>query len=455
MRLIGYTRVSRVAGREGESFIAVPVQRERIEKQAAAQGHVVVAWQGDLDQTGARIDRPAFEAALRAVESGEADGIAVARLDRFARSVAGAAKALDRLEAAGGVLISVDLGMDTSTSAGKLMRNVLMALAEFELDRIKENWQATTVNAIGRGVPVSRPPLGYLRREDGRFEPDLVAAPAVRELFVRRAAGASWTTLARFLDEKLPREDGKRWTRQTISGFVGRRTYLGEARQGEVVNVDAHPPLVTKREWDLAQATPSTGSRGRDGGALLAGIIRCGSCGHTLTRASDGARGYSNYVCRKRHSDGLCASPAKLSVDRADRFIEQLFLEQLDQEPLGAVGEPAGGTLDAALTALNAAELELNEYRDANLISVVGKDAYIAGLASRQAALDAARQAVTDANVTAGPAPGIADLGAVWPELTVAERRHLLASVIDRVVVAKAETRKRTPVGERVSVVWH
>src|SRR6478752_5188709 len=101
MRLIGYTRVSRVAGREGESFISVDVQRERIERQAAAQGHTVVDWQDDQDQTGARIDR-------------------------FARSVAGAAKALDRLESADGVLVSADLGMDTSTSGGKMMRNVLM-----------------------------------------------------------------------------------------------------------------------------------------------------------------------------------------------------------------------------------------------------------------------------------------------------------------------------------------
>lgn len=453
MRLIGYTRVSRVAGREGDSFISVDVQRERIQQHAAAQGHVIVDWQSDLDQTGARMDRPAFEAAVVAVERGEAEGIAVARLDRFARSVAGAAKTLERLEAAGGVLLSNDLGMDTSTGAGKMMRTVLMALAEFELDRIRENWQSTTKNALARGVSVSRPPVGYLRREDGRFEPDPVAAPVVREVFVRRAAGASWTTLAKFLDEKLPRENGG-WTRQTINSIVGRRTYLGEARQGDVVNLDAHPPIVTKREWDLAQAAPATGSRARDGGALLAGIIRCESCGHTLTRASDGARGYSNYVCRKRHSDGTCVSPAKVSVSRADVFVEQAFLDLLDREPLGAIGEPAGGTLDAALSTLDAAEREIDTYRDINLVSVIGKDAYVAGLASRQRTLDDARQAVTAANTASGPMHKSLELGVAWPELSVPERRQLLASVIDRVVVTRAASSKRTPVGERVSVVW-
>jgi len=44
VKLIGYVRVSRVAGREGERFISPDVQRERIEKQAAAGGHTLVDW---------------------------------------------------------------------------------------------------------------------------------------------------------------------------------------------------------------------------------------------------------------------------------------------------------------------------------------------------------------------------------------------------------------------------
>src|SRR5687767_6207399 len=121
MRLIAYIRVSRVAGREGETFISPDVQRETIARHIKGGGHEFVGEQIDLDQSGGKIDRPGFERALAAVEAGEADGIAVAKLDRFARSVAGAAKALDRLEAAGGSLVAVDLGIDTSTAAGRLM----------------------------------------------------------------------------------------------------------------------------------------------------------------------------------------------------------------------------------------------------------------------------------------------------------------------------------------------
>src|SRR6478609_7647989 len=133
MRFIGYVRVSRVAGREGDSFISPTVQREKIEQYLASQNHTLVDWFEDLDQPGSKYERPAFQRALEAVEAGEADGIAVAAIDRFARSVADAAIALRRLEDAGGALVSVKDSLDTTSSVGKFARTMMLALAELEL----------------------------------------------------------------------------------------------------------------------------------------------------------------------------------------------------------------------------------------------------------------------------------------------------------------------------------
>src|SRR5215210_1288508 len=184
MKLIGYIRVSRVAGREGDSFISPDVQLETIKRHAKGAGHQLADVLKDLDQPGSRDDRPEFQRALAAVERGEAEGIIVAKLDRFARSVAGASRALERLEAVGGTLVAVDLGLDTSTPGGRLMRSVLTALAEFELDRIRESWAHARDRAIARGVHISKiPPVGYVRGDDGRLQLDPVAAPIIREVF--------------------------------------------------------------------------------------------------------------------------------------------------------------------------------------------------------------------------------------------------------------------------------
>src|SRR5262249_59341367 len=122
------------------SFISPAVQRERVEKFAAAHDHTVVEWFEDLDQPGSRYERPGFQAALASVEEGRADGIAVAALDRFARSVPDAAVALRRLEAAGGTLVSVRDSLDTSTPIGRFAPAMMLALAEPEVGRIRESW---------------------------------------------------------------------------------------------------------------------------------------------------------------------------------------------------------------------------------------------------------------------------------------------------------------------------
>lgn len=82
----GYIRVSKVAGREGESFIAPEVQRKKIHAWAELHDVEIVAWWEELDQSGKKRDRPMLQQALTRCEAGETGGIIVARLDRFARS---------------------------------------------------------------------------------------------------------------------------------------------------------------------------------------------------------------------------------------------------------------------------------------------------------------------------------------------------------------------------------
>src|SRR5439155_15952110 len=82
-RLDGYVRVSRVAGREGDSFISPEVQREKIEACAKLHDAQIIEWHEELDESGAKRNRPKFQEALGRCERGETDGIVVAKLDRF------------------------------------------------------------------------------------------------------------------------------------------------------------------------------------------------------------------------------------------------------------------------------------------------------------------------------------------------------------------------------------
>ena len=86
MRLDGYIRVSQVAGREGERFTSPDLQREQIELWARLHGVELGEIFEELDQSGARADRPLLMRALARVEEGRSQGLIVAKLDRFGRN---------------------------------------------------------------------------------------------------------------------------------------------------------------------------------------------------------------------------------------------------------------------------------------------------------------------------------------------------------------------------------
>lgn len=451
MRLIGYIRVSRVGGRAGDSFISPQQQRDRIEAHARAHSHTVIDWREDLDVSGAKMERIGLEEAITAIEVGAADGLAVAKLDRFARSVSGAAKTLARIEAAGGVLVAIDLGMDTSTSAGKLMRNVLMALAEFDLDRIRESWDDAQTRAVRRGVHISaRVPFGYRKGDDGRLTPDPETAPIVLDVFrMRGDDGRSWREIAAFLNERAPRDTGG-WPIQTVASIVSNSTYLGVARSGDRINPEAHEPLVDRPLFDRAQVGEPKPLIFK-GGSLLAPILRCAGCSYLMSLKRDGRRAQPYYRCRRNHAAGDCTAPAIIDQPRIDDYVSGRFLDRmatirLSDSDLTVDVERAAATLEQA-------EAELVAYRDANLVSVLGPAVYREGLEQRARIVDDAREQLAGVRRTSGGARGYATVAEEWPNLMLAERRELLAAAIDAVFVKRGHLRD-SPMEERVRILW-
>jgi DNA invertase Pin-like site-specific DNA recombinase len=105
--------------------------------------------------SGVRHDRPVLAKALAALEKG--DTLACYKLDRIGRSLVHVTKLLSELEERGVHFRTVEDGLSTQGSTGKLVLHVLGAVAQFERDLILERTRAGLAAARKRGTRLGPP----------------------------------------------------------------------------------------------------------------------------------------------------------------------------------------------------------------------------------------------------------------------------------------------------------
>lgn len=441
-RFVGYIRVSDTRGRSGDSFISPDVQRDRIAGWAKLRGVEIVEFFTDLDVSGGVLSRPGLDEAMRLIESGHANGIVVAKLDRFSRAgVADALKLIESIEELGGQVASVEEGVDPTTPFGEFARVIFLALARMQRQQITENWKVAQARAVARGIHIaSVAPTGYEKGEDGRLVVSEYA-PVIAEVFRRKAAGASWRELSDLMIERgvVSPYGLTGWTTRAVQGITANRVYLGEARSGEFSNPDAHEPIIDRATWEAAQARKSDSiPKGRDPeGTLLAGLIRCGGCRYvmkpdkmTLASGPNAGERVRIYRCRGHHASGVCQQRSSVMGRVIEPFVVAAFFEAYDRT-LAQVA--SGDDLHAAEVALAEAEAELNAYLgNADLVSIVGRERFNEGAQARIVAVDAAASELRGLRPTSD---AVVDIRAEWEDASTSHRRKLLSGAIDAVVV--------------------
>lgn len=89
--------------------------------------------------TGTKSHRPELDKLLASIHSG--DTLKVTKLDRIARSATQGIELIQTLLDKGIIVHVLNMGMMDNTPTGKLVRNVMLAFAEFERDMIVERTQ--------------------------------------------------------------------------------------------------------------------------------------------------------------------------------------------------------------------------------------------------------------------------------------------------------------------------
>jgi len=149
-RVIIYMRVS--TDEQGRSGLGLAAQRRTCRAYVTYKEDWRVVAEYTDEKSGRSLNgRHELARALAAMDQGEADVLLVAKLDRLSRSVVDFGTILQRSKHHGWALAVNDFQLDTTTANGKLVANMLMALAEWERDQVSERTKAALAS-IPRGT---------------------------------------------------------------------------------------------------------------------------------------------------------------------------------------------------------------------------------------------------------------------------------------------------------------
>jgi len=137
----------------------VDMQLHELRQYVARSGWTVFEEFIDQNATGGNTKRPAFQAMLAAARQIKFQILLVWKLDRLSRSLKDLIITLDELGSLGIDFVSYDNRLDTSTPTGKLVFQIVGAVAEFEKDIIRERVVAGLATARQKGKRLGRPPL--------------------------------------------------------------------------------------------------------------------------------------------------------------------------------------------------------------------------------------------------------------------------------------------------------
>ena len=308
-----YCRVSSDE-RLDQEFNSIDAQKEAGHAYIASQraeGWIPVA--DDYDDpgySGGNTDRPALKRLLADIERGLIDIVVVYKIDRLTRSLADFAKMVDVFDQHDVSFSAVTQQINSATSMGRLMLNVLLSFAQFEREVTSERIRDKIAAAKRKGMWMGGvPSIGYDVVNRQLVVNDAEAA-VVRRIFEEMLTIGSPTQIAAnltaegittkaWITQEGQTRSGTRIDKKYLHKLLRNRIYLGELSHKGNWYPGAHRPIIDRALWDKVHAVLAKDSHARSvetkirsrTDALLRGLLY----------APSGERMYPTYSSKRGH----------------------------------------------------------------------------------------------------------------------------------------------------------
>jgi len=335
----------------------------------------------DLGISGSGTRRPGFERLLKALCDGQVGAVLCIEASRLARNGRDWHTLLEFCSIVDALLIDAEAVYDARLTNDRLLLGMKGTISEMEVASFRERAYAALLQKARRGDLVRRVPIGYVKGPDDRIEkdPDARIQAPIDLIFRKFAELGSVRQVYFWLDQQqmqLPIARGPEDAREivwqparyhAVHSVLKNPLYAGAYAYGRsktITRLEAGQKRVLRQrqprredwtvlitdhhegyiDWDVYQSNQTMiannenakgdAVRGsvKHGGALLAGLLRCGHCGAKLLAQYPGPS-VIRYQCSGYLLNRDQACCVMFGGLRADRLVSEQLLQCL--KPLG------------------------------------------------------------------------------------------------------------------------